>query len=99
MDSDRSRFGILIGLGAAVGAFGVAAMMSAVTAPTARADIYTDTIAAIGQDYSDGQYAFDLASTDFTSSDLTSRLTVFFDGVNLDFLGARRPPTSGPSTR
>ena len=42
MSDTRSRSGILVGLAAAVGAFGAAAMMSAATAPTARADDFTD---------------------------------------------------------
>jgi hypothetical protein len=44
MDNNRSRTGVLVGLAAAAGAFGVAAMMSAATAPTARADAFTDMI-------------------------------------------------------
>jgi len=51
MDSNRSRFGMLIGLAAAAGAFGVAVMMSAVTAPTARADDFSDVISAVDGDY------------------------------------------------
>jgi hypothetical protein len=41
----------LIGVAAAAGAFGAAAMMSAATAPTARADDFTDVINAVDGDY------------------------------------------------
>jgi hypothetical protein len=58
MDSNRSRFGMLIGLGAAAGAFGVAAMMSAATAPTARADAYSDIISAVDGDFAAGEAEF-----------------------------------------
>ena len=44
MDSNGSRTGVLVGLAAAAGAFGVAAMMSAATAPTARADEFSDIV-------------------------------------------------------
>jgi hypothetical protein len=88
MGDMRSRSGILVGFAAAAGAFGAAAIMSAATAPTARADVYTDTIAAIDLDYSESQTAFDLASTDFSGNDVTAGLTAFFDGVNDDFLAA-----------
>jgi hypothetical protein len=40
----KSSRAVLVGLGAAVGAFGAAAMISAAIAPTARADDFTDII-------------------------------------------------------
>jgi hypothetical protein len=44
MSDTRSRARILVGLAAAAGAFGAAAMLSAASAPTARADDSTDVI-------------------------------------------------------
>jgi hypothetical protein len=88
MDSNRSRAATLIGVAAAAGAFGVAAMMSAATAPTARADDFTDVISAVGGDYADGQAAFTTAFTDFSSSDLAPGLAALFDGINEDALSA-----------
>jgi hypothetical protein len=41
----------LVGVAAAAGAFGVAVMMSAATAPTARADDFTDVISEVDADY------------------------------------------------
>jgi hypothetical protein len=88
MDSHRSRVGMLVGLGAAAGAFGVAAMMSAATAPTARADDISDIIAAVEGDYADGQASFSAAYSDFGSNELVPGLTAFIDGVDDDALSA-----------
>jgi hypothetical protein len=84
MRDSQSRSGILVGLAAAVGAFGAAAMMSAVTAPTASADTYTDLVTDIEADYSIGQAALTDASTDFSSADFASGLASLFDGVDDD---------------
>ncbi|HEX3732239.1 MAG TPA: hypothetical protein VHU91_04870 [Mycobacteriales bacterium] len=88
MSDPRSRTGILVGLAAAAGVFGAAAMMSAATAPSARADDFTDIISAVDGDYAEGQTAFTTAFTDFGSSDLTPGLAAFFSGVNDDILTA-----------
>jgi hypothetical protein len=88
MDDTQSRSGILVGLAAAVGAFGAAAMMSAATAPTARADDFTDVINSIDGDYADGQLAFTAALTDFSSSDFAGGLADLFEGVDDDTLAA-----------
>ena len=45
---------IAVGVAAAAGAFGVAALISMATAPTARADDFTDVINAVDFDYSTG---------------------------------------------
>ena len=82
MDSNRSRTGVLVGLAAAAGAFGVAATMSAATAPTARADDFTDIISALDADYAAGQTAFTSALTDFNSSEFAAGLAALFDGVD-----------------
>src|ERR1700689_2795012 len=74
MDSNRSRTGVLVGLAAAAGAFGVAAMISAATPPTARADDFTDIVNAVEAELAFGQAAFTTASTDFGSSDVTDGL-------------------------
>jgi hypothetical protein len=86
MDKTRSRVGALVGLAATVGAFGAAVMVSGATAPTARADDFTDIINAVEGDFTAGQNAFTDAAGFFASSDLTSGLAYFFDGVNDDLL-------------
>jgi hypothetical protein len=88
MGDKRSRSGMLVGLAAAVGAFGAAALMSAATAPTARADAYTDIINAVGVDYANGEAAFTTALTDFNSSEFAPGLAALFDGVDDDGLAA-----------
>jgi hypothetical protein len=87
MDSYRSRAATLVGLGAAVGAFGVAAMMSAATAPTARADDFTNIINAIDGDLTIGQTDFTAAFMDF-SSNVPEGLNGFFSGVDEDLWAA-----------
>ncbi len=88
MDNKRSRTEILVGLGAAAACFGVAAMMSAATAPAARADDYTDLVHLVDENFTDGQAAFTIATTDFGSGDSSDGLAAFFSGVNDDFLSA-----------
>jgi hypothetical protein len=88
MTEMRSRSGTLVGLAAAVGAFGAAVMMSAATAPTARADDLTEIINAVDGDFTAGQGAFTTAFEDFGSSDLAPGLTSFFEGVDDDALAA-----------
>jgi hypothetical protein len=87
MDSNRSRTAVLVGLAAAVGAFGVAVMISAATAPTARADVLTDVINAVDADYAAGQGDFTTALTDFGSGDLNDGLAALFSGVDTDLVG------------
>jgi hypothetical protein len=86
MTDTRSRSGILVGLAAAVGAFGASAMMSAATSPTAHADDYTELINSLNEDFSFGQTAFTAASADFGGSDFPGGLAAFFTGVDDDFL-------------
>jgi hypothetical protein len=87
MSDTRSRAGILVGLAAAVGAFGAAAMMSVSAAPIARADDYTEIVANVNSLLADGNAAFAAAETDFASSDVPAGLQYFFDGVSDDTLG------------
>jgi hypothetical protein len=87
MDSNRSRSGMLVGLAAAAGAFGVAVMMSAVTAPTARADAFSDIISSFEDDFTAGQADFASASADFGSGDPSDGLASFFSGLDDDFVG------------
>jgi hypothetical protein len=87
MDLKKSR-SLLVGLGAAVAAFGAAAMMSAATAPTARADDFTDIIAAVDGDFTDAQTAFSAAFTDFGSNMVPKGLAALYDGVDEDFWSA-----------
>jgi len=63
-------------------------MMSAATAPTARADDYTDVIAAIGTDFGAGQADFSKAFVDFGSSEVDAGLAKLFAGVDDYFLSA-----------
>jgi hypothetical protein len=87
MDSNRSRGATLIGVAAAAGAFGVAAMVSAATAPTARADDFTDIITAIDGDLISGQTDFTAAFTDF-SSNVPEGLNAFYSGLDEDLWAA-----------
>jgi len=84
MSDTRSRSGILVGLAAAVGAVGAAAMMSAVAAPTAYADTFTDLVTDVDGDYSSGQTALTDASTEFSSAEFAPGLAGLFDGVDDD---------------
>jgi hypothetical protein len=88
MDSNRSRAATLIEVAAAAGAFGVAAMMSVATAPTARADDFTDIINAVDSDFTAGQGDFTTAFADFDSNEFAPGLTTFFEGLDADILTA-----------
>jgi hypothetical protein len=88
MSDTRSRSGILVGLAAAVGAFGAAAMMSAASAPTAHADDFTDIITAVDSDFTAGQGDFTTAFADFDSNEFAPGLTTFFEGLDADILTA-----------
>jgi hypothetical protein len=83
-----TRSTILVGLAAAVGALGGAAMMSAAAAPTARADDATLIIDAIDGDYAAGQADFARAFTDFGSGYFVPGLANTFDGVDQDSVAA-----------
>ena len=78
----------LVGLGAAVAAFGAAATMWAATAPTARADDFTQIIAAVDGDLSEGQTAFTTAFTEFGSNNVPAGLADFYSGVDDDVWSA-----------
>jgi hypothetical protein len=78
---------MLIGLAAAAGAFGAAAMMSAATAPTARADDYTEILNDIEGMVAAGQADFGQAATDFGSNDVTAGLTLLLDGTDNYLVG------------
>ena len=62
-------------------------MLSTTTAPTARADAYSDIIASIDGDYALGQTDFTTAATYF-GSNLPVGLALLFDGVDEDFVAA-----------
>jgi hypothetical protein len=85
MVGTRSRVGILVGV--AAGAFAAAAMVSAATAPTARADDLTELINDLNIDYSYGQTAFETAYTDFSSDQLVPGLAQLLAGVDDYTLG------------
>ena len=84
----RSRAGLLIGLIAAAGAFGAAAMTSAATAPAAHADDFTDVINNVDADLTAGQAEFSTAFTDFGSSNPADGLAALLSGVDDDFIAA-----------
>jgi hypothetical protein len=86
MGYTRSRSGILVCFAAAVGAFGAAAMMSAATAPTARADDFTDIINAVDGDYAEGQAAFTIAFSDFGGDQFVPGVAELIAGVDDDSL-------------
>ena len=88
MVNTRSGGRILVGLAAVAGAFGVAATLSAATAPTARADDFSAIVSAVDNDYSLGQTYYDAALTDFGNNELSDGLQAFFAGVNNDALAA-----------
>jgi hypothetical protein len=94
--SRKSRTGLLISLGAAAGAFGVAATMSAVSAPTARADDFSDIITQVEDDFGFGQTAFNSAESTF-ATDPSAGLTDLVDGINDDFLSAPQDFLAGTS--
>jgi hypothetical protein len=87
MGHKKSRT-VLVGLGAAVGAFGAAAMMSATVAPTARADDFSDIIANVEGNLTAGQQEFGFAETDFASNHLISGTAEFLSAVDDDFVSA-----------
>jgi hypothetical protein len=82
-----ARVGVL-GLAAAAGVFGLAAMMSAATAPTACADDFTDIVNAVDSDFAARQADFSDALSAFGSSDADEGLAYFFSGVDDDFVSA-----------
>jgi hypothetical protein len=88
MGHKRSR-AAFVGLSAAVGAFAAAATISAATAPTARADDFSQIIADVQALAADAQGDFSQAATDFASGSagLTTGLTALFQGLNDDFVG------------
>jgi hypothetical protein len=86
MSGAHARSRMLVGLAAATGAFGAAAMMSAAAAPAARADDITDIINAVEGDYSDGQNAFSTALSEFQINAFPTGLAALFDGVDDDSL-------------
>ncbi len=85
MTHARPRTGMMVGLAAAAGAFGAAAMMSA---PTARADDFTDVVNVVDADYAAGQADFTAAAVDFSGGDLVQGLAALFDGADDDALNA-----------
>jgi hypothetical protein len=88
MGQTRSR-AVLVGLSAAAGAFAVAAMISAASAPTARADDFSDILANIQADQAAAQADFSAASADFASgtAGVPAGLTALFEGVDDDTFG------------
>jgi hypothetical protein len=86
MGHKRSR-AAFVGLSAAVGAFAAAATISAATAPTARADDFSEIIADIQAEETAATTAFATASTDFADNDPGDGLTQLFIGLDDDLVG------------
>jgi hypothetical protein len=82
MDSNKPRAATLIGVAAAAGAIGVAAMISAATAPTARADDFSELVNDLNLDYSYGQTAFTTAFADFSSDQFVPGIERLLSGVD-----------------
>jgi hypothetical protein len=80
----RTRSRVLVAIAAIAGAFCATAMMSAVTAPSARADDFTNVIANFDADYLTGQGYFTTALSDFSSDQLIPGLEQLLQGVNED---------------
>jgi hypothetical protein len=79
---------VLVGLSAAAGSFAAAAMLSAVSAPTARADDpYTDILNDVTTELGYGQTALSQASTDFAGGDVTDGLAQLSIGTDDDLVG------------
>lgn len=87
----QSRSAMLVGLGAAAGAFAAAVTLSGATAPGARADDLTDFLSGIEADFTDGQMAFSTAITDFGNADMPDGMAQFFMGLDDTLIG---PPDS-----
>jgi hypothetical protein len=82
MSDTRSRPGILVAVAAAAGAFGAAAMVSAASAPTARADDTTLIIDAIQGDFAQGQADFTTGLADFGKGGISSGLAELLNSTN-----------------
>lgn len=79
---------MLVGLAAAIGAFGAAVMTSAATAQTARADDFTDIIANVDTDLAAGQSEFGFAATDLGSGHLVSGTSELLAALDDDLVSA-----------
>jgi hypothetical protein len=66
MGHKRSR-AVLVGLSATAGAFAAAAMISAASAPTARADDFSDILADVQAEQAAAQADFTTATQDFAT--------------------------------
>jgi hypothetical protein len=72
-------------------------MLSAATAPTARADDFSDIVAQVEGDFTAGQADFTAADTDFGSNDVTAGLANLYDGIDQYFLSAPQDFAIGTS--
>jgi hypothetical protein len=87
----KSRTGLPIGLAAAAAAFGAAPMLTAATAPTARADDFTEILDDTATYYSAAQGDFTAAEGDFSSG-----LSGVPDGLQELFAGVDNVGIGGP---
>jgi hypothetical protein len=87
MSHTNNSRGVLVGLGVVAGAFAVAAALSGVAAPAARADDFTTLLGDVADEYSGGQLAFEAAASDFaggTATDEANGFMQLIDGVDDD---------------
>jgi len=89
MQGNKGSRGVLVALAATGGALGAAAMMSAATAPTARADDFTEIIANVETIEGYGQAAFSAADVEFASNNVPLGLAGLFDGTYDDTVGVQ----------
>jgi hypothetical protein len=82
------RSHIFVGMTAVAGAIGAAAMLSVATAPTARADDFTDVIADVQADLGYGGTAFSNALTDFAGNAPVEGFANLFAASDNDLLSA-----------
>lgn len=86
MSDTPPRGRLMIGFGAAAGAFAAAAMILATGTPVAHADDLTDLLNVVQGDLADGQTFFDTASTDFASSDVPGGVAALVSGADNDLV-------------
>jgi hypothetical protein len=87
MSQMKTQRGVLVGLGAVVGAFAVAALTSGVAAPAAHADDFSDLLTDVEALYAAGTTAFGDAASDFaggTATDSAYGFEEIIDGVDDD---------------
>ena len=78
---------LLVGLSAAAAALGAATIVSAISAPTARADDFSTILADIQTTEGIAASAFTTAATDFSTGNTAAGMTQLFIGLDDDMIG------------